>query len=268
MNPLVIKLGGALLDQWQTHSATFDALATCLMHAPTVIVHGGGIAVDEQLLRLGITSQKREGIRLTPPEHMDQITGVLAGQMNTRLVGLLLARGVRAVGLTLGDGFSTNAEVSKRFHFNPGRVGDVVDGDMSLLRTLLHAGYVPVLSSIAFDAEGYTLNVNADEAAAAIARLLRASRLVLLTDVPGVKDAAGRVIVSLNATSTQAMIDEGQITGGMIAKVRCALEAASTADVPVLVAGWSDLRHVSSLAADNAVGTYFYPSLSKEPTRA
>lgn len=214
--PVVIKLGGALLDEPHAHAAAFDALATCVRETPAVLVHGGGKAVDRQLQQLGLVSEKREGIRLTPPEHMDQITGVLAGQMNARLVGLLLARGVKAVGLTLGDGFITAARTTTRYAFDVGRVGEVTGGDMALLHTLLKAGFVPVLSSIAIDAHGETLNVNADEAAAAIARLLPASRLALLTDVPGVKDATGSVMPKLDAARCQSMIDSGAITGGMI----------------------------------------------------
>ena len=110
--PVVIKLGGALLDEPHAHAAAFDALAACVRGTPAVLVHGGGKAVDRQLQQLGLLSEKREGIRLTPPEHMDQITGVLAGQMNARLVGLLLARGVKAVGLTLGDGCITAARTT------------------------------------------------------------------------------------------------------------------------------------------------------------
>jgi acetylglutamate kinase len=114
------------------------------------------------------------------------------------------------------------------------------------------------------------MNVNADEAAAAIARLLPASRLVLLTDVPGVKDAAGRVVPELDAATTQAMIDCGEITGGMVAKVRGALEAACAAQVPVLVAGWSDATALARLAHAGAPGTRFHPSARKllEPTNA
>jgi len=266
MRPTVVKLGGALLDEPEAHAAAFDALAHGAGRTPTVLVHGGGKAVDRQLARLGLASEKREGIRITPPDHMDEITGVLAGRMNARLVGLLLARGVKAVGLTLGDGFTTRARTTTRYAFDAGRVGEVTDGDMTLLRTLLAAGFVPVLSSIALDAQGNTLNVNADEAAAAIARLLPAQRLALLTDVPGVKDAAGHVVPELDAAACQAMIDRGEITGGMVAKVRGALEAAEAAQVPVLVAGWADARTLSRLADADAPGTRFNPT--HEPAHA
>lgn len=266
--PVVIKLGGALLDEPHAHAAAFDALAACVRETPAVLVHGGGKAVDRQLQQLGLVSEKREGIRLTPPEHMDQITGVLAGQMNARLVGLLLARGVKAVGLTLGDGFITAARTTTRYAFDAGRVGEVTGGDMALLHTLLKASFVPVLSSIAIDAHGETLNVNADEAAAAIARLLPASRLALLTDVPGVKDATGSVMPKLDAARCQSMIDSGAITGGMIAKVRGALEAAEAARVPVLVAGWGNPDNLSRLAEADAPGTHFLPASNQEPARA
>ncbi|NBX25471.1 MAG: acetylglutamate kinase, partial [Planctomycetes bacterium] len=195
----MIKLGGALLDEPDAHAKAFDALASCLRSAPGVVVHGGGKAVDRQLERLGMPSRKQEGIRITPPDQMDEITGVLAGRMNARLVGLLLARGVRAVGLTLGDAGLTHARVTTRYAFDAGRVGEITGGDATLLHTLLQAGFTPVLSSVALDAQGGALNVNADEAAAAIARLLPAERLVLLTDVPGVRNGAGRVLPRLTA---------------------------------------------------------------------
>ncbi len=268
MKPPVIKLGGALLDEPEAHSRAFDALATCLKSAPGVVVHGGGKAVDRQLERLGMSSRKQDGIRITPPDQMDEITGVLAGRMNARLVGLLLARGVRAVGLTLGDGGLTRARVTTRYPFDAGRVGEIAGGDPTLLPTLLHAGFTPVLSSVALDAEGGALNVNADEAAAAIARLLPAERLVLLTDVPGVKDGSGRVLPRLNAAGAQAMIDSGEITGGMIAKVRGALEAASAARVPVLVAGWNEPAALARLASTDAPGTRIEPEPTQELLRA
>jgi acetylglutamate kinase len=268
VKPPVIKLGGALLDEPDAHAPAFDALATCLRATPGVVVHGGGKAVDRQLERLGMASRKRDGIRITPPEQMEEITGVLAGRMNARLVGLLIARRVRAVGLTLGDAGITKARVTERYPFDAGRVGEITGGDASLLHTLLRAGFTPVLSSIALDAQGGALNVNADEAAAAIARLLPASRLALLTDVPGVKDGTGRVVPSLDAARAKAMIDSGEITGGMVAKVRGALEAAEAARVPVLVAGWNDPQALARLADADAPGTRFEPEPRLEPLRA
>jgi len=268
VKPPVIKLGGALLDEPDAHASAFDALAACLRGTPSVVVHGGGKAVDRQLERLGMESRKRDGIRITPPDQMDEITGVLAGCMNARLVGLLLARGVRAVGLTLGDAGVTRARVTTRYAFDAGRVGEITSGDPGLLHTLLQAGFTPVLSSIALDSHGEALNVNADEAAAAIARVLPAERLVLLTDVPGVKDGSGRVVHCLDAAQTQAMIDSGEITGGMVAKVRGALEAAETAGVPVLVAGWNEPAALARLADAEAPGpgTRFNPT--HEPAHA
>jgi len=268
MRPLVIKLGGALLDQPQAHAAALDALAGVVRSRACVLVHGGGKAVDRQLERLGMVSQKREGIRITPPEHMEQVQGVLAGCMNGRLVGQLLRRGVRAVGLGLGDGGLLQAAPSRRFDFDPGRVGQVTGGDPSLVSSLLAAGFVPVLSSIAMDAQGEPLNVNADEAAAAVARLTLAERLVLLTDVPGVLDGQGRLVPRLDAATCATMIGAGQITGGMIAKVRSALEAATVAGVPVLVCGWNDPAVLSRLAESDPPGTRLDPAPLLETARA
>ncbi|MFM1830553.1 MAG: Acetylglutamate kinase [Planctomycetota bacterium] len=267
MRPLVIKLGGALLDEPQAHAATFDALADAVRSRASVLVHGGGKAVDRQLERLGMVSRKRDGIRITPPEQMEQVQGVLAGCMNGRLVGQLLRRGVRAVGLSLGDGGLLQAALSRRFDFDPGRVGELSGGDPLLVTSLLAEGFVPVLSSIAMDAQGEPLNVNADEAAAAVARLVRAERLVLLTDVPGVLDGRGHVVPRLDAATCAAMIETGQVTGGMIAKVRGALEAASVAGVPVLVCGWSDPTVLARLADADPPGTRLDPAPLPETAR-
>lgn len=139
--PLVVKIGGDAID-----APEFGALCRALGELHTalgtkgsggvVLVHGGGKAVDRQLERLGLVTERREGLRITPAEIMDQITGVLAGITNTAVVGALVAGGVRAVGLTLGDGGLSVCEVI-RPGFEVGRVGDVVSGDSGLLRTLL-----------------------------------------------------------------------------------------------------------------------------------
>ncbi len=268
MRPFVIKLGGACLDQDDGDSQAWDGFAALLRRDPAIVVHGGGAAVDRQLQRLGLASQKHEGIRITPQSHMDQITGVLAGQMNTRLIGLLLSRGIKAVGLTLGDGLLTRSQVTTKYSFDAGRVGEVIHGDMTLLHTLIASGFVPVVCSIAIDSAGDTLNVNADEAAAAMARLVPASRLVFLTDVAGVMDAQGRIVKSLTAEQCQKMMDRGELHGGMVAKVRSALDASQSAGVPVTVAGWSDATANSSTTNWHAIGTQIQSTSQLEAIRA
>ena len=261
--PIVIKLGGALLDDPDANAPFFQALAEFIQQDQSVVlVHGGGKSVDRHLELLGYKSEKREGIRITPPEQMREIAGVLAGQMNARLVGLLRARGVNTVGLTLADGHTTTARKTQKFSFDAGRVGEITGGDMHLIQTLLLNGCTPIFSSIAMDSAGELLNVNADEAAAAIAKILSARLLVLLTDVAGVKDGAGKIIRALDRETVERLTQNGTITGGMLAKVRGALEASEQAGVPTLVAGWNDADVLSKLTntdSETATGTLFLP---------
>lgn len=261
--PIVIKLGGALLENPAANAPFFVALAQFIQHNQNVVlVHGGGKSVDRHLELLGFKSEKRDGIRITPSEHMQEIAGVLAGQMNARLVGLLQSRGVNAVGLTLADGATTTARKTEKFAFDAGRVGEITGGDASLIQTLLRNGCTPIFSSIGMDSAGELLNINADEAAAAIARLVSARQLVLLTDVAGVIDNAGNIISSLDRNSVDRLTQSGAITGGMIAKVRAALEASEQAGVATLVAGWNDanvLQALSNAGNETFSGTLFLP---------
>ena len=261
--PIVIKLGGALLDDPSANTSFFVALAQFIQHNQNVVlVHGGGKSVDRHLELLGFKSEKRDGIRITPAEHMQEIAGVLAGQLNARLVGLLQSRGVNAVGLTLADGATTTARKTQKFAFDTGRVGEITGGDSSLIQTLLRNGCTPIFSSIGMDSAGELLNINADEAAASIARLVSARQLVLLTDVAGVKDNDGNIISSLDRAGVERLTQNGVITGGMIAKVRGALEASEQAGVATLVAGWNDvnvLQTLSNAGSENFSGTLFLP---------
>ena len=261
--PIVIKLGGALLENPAANAPFFVALAQFIQHNQNVVlVHGGGKSVDRHLELLGFKSEKRDGIRITPAQHMQEIAGVLAGQMNARLVGLLQSRGVNAVGLTLADGATTTARKTEKFAFDAGRVGEITGGDASLIQTLHRNGCTPIFSSIGMDSAGELLNINADEAAAAIARLVSARQLVLLTDVAGVIDNAGNIISSLDRNSVDRLTQSGAITGGMIAKVRAALEASEQAGVATLVAGWNDanvLQTPSNAGNETFSGTLFLP---------
>ena len=261
--PIVIKLGGALLENPAANAPFFVALAQFIQHNQNVVlVHGGGKSVDRHLELLGFKSEKRDGIRITPSEHMQEIAGVLAGQMNARLVGMLQSRGVNAVGLTLADGATTTARKTEKFAFDAGRVGEITGGDASLIQTLHRNGCTPIFSSIGMDSAGELLNINADEAAAAIARLVSARQLVLLTDVAGVIDNAGNIISSLDRNSVDRLTQSGAITGGMIAKVRAALEASEQAGVATLVAGWNDanvLQTLSNAGNETFSGTLFLP---------
>ncbi|MSR28902.1 MAG: acetylglutamate kinase [Phycisphaerales bacterium] len=262
--PFIVKVGGALLDD----SAALEGVVAGIagLHArragSVAVVHGGGAAVDRHLGRLGFSTQKRAGIRITPADQMVEIASILGGAVNQRLVGALLAHGASAVGLTLGDGMTAVAAPIEGLDFDPGRVGMVSSGDETLLRTLLEAGFLPVLSSVGIDAEGGLLNVNADDAAAAIASIVGASALVFLTDVPGVLDADGSLIECLDAAAIESLILEGVIRDGMIPKVRGALESAQRCGIGVIIASWRDPRALARLAEGDPCGTRIVASLA------
>jgi len=259
--PIVVKLGGAALDDPAISTLLLSSLADLHRALPSglVLVHGGGSAVDRQLALLGLKSEKRHGIRLTPPDHLDQIVGVLAGLVNTNIVGGLAAHGAPAVGMCLGSGGLTTASKVVADGYDPGRVGAITGGDPTILRALLLAGFLPVLSSIAFDAEGVPLNVNADDAAVAIAKIARASALLLLTDVPGVLDASKHLIPQIDGPGVERLIADGTVTGGMIPKIRAAVQATETTGVPAVIASWNQPKDLGALARGGAVGTRIVP---------
>jgi acetylglutamate kinase len=259
---LLVKLGGAAIDEAERHTALFSALADLHrdLAGGIVIVHGGGATVDRRLQRLGLSSEKREGIRITPPEHLDEVIAALAGVVNTRLVGALQKSGVRAAGLSLGDGGLARCTRATGYSFDPGCVGEITGADPRLIDLLVGSGYLPVICSVGLDEHGRPLNINADDAAAALASKLSAAGLLLLTDVPGVVDGDGALLPELDRASIESLIASGQINGGMIPKVRGALHAAEAAAAPVIIASWTDPAAIRRLARGEAVGTRILPS--------
>ena len=257
----VVKLGGALLDDPAALASTIDSV--CALHTAqpgsVIVVHGGGSSVDRHLARLGMPTEKRDGIRLTPPDQMIEISAVLSGRVNATIVAELLARGSSAVGLSLADGFLTSAITTTRYSFNPGCVGEVIGGDAKLVHTLLNAGFLPIISSVAVDAGGDLLNVNADDAAAAIAKIVGATRLIFLTDVSGVLDQDGALISRITALEVATLIEQGVIHGGMIPKINNALATATETGICVVIAGWRDKNILARLADGESVGSTILP---------
>ena len=257
--PLIIKIGGTALENEATAPSVWQAISQ--IHAAraggVVLVHGGGKAVDRHLERLGMTSERREGIRITPPEQVDEIAAVLAGKVNKSIVGELAKYQTRAVGLCLGDGMSVKTIKTKRYTFDAGRVGEVVPAhgyDCALLRVLLSHHFLPVMSSIGLDDRGF-LNVNADDAAAALARELKAAALILLTDVPGILDPNKLVVREITPLEIETMITAGHISGGMIVKARAAAETATVTGVPVVILSGNSPTALADWAAGRSVGT-------------
>ncbi len=223
---VVLKVGGNELDDESCLLGLVKAVQAVMAegHFP-VIVHGGGRAVTELGARLGVSEQRIEGLRVTDEAGIDVAEMVLSGLMNKRIVRMLVNAGVRAAGISgVDDG---TIYVEKLWHplGDLGRVGEVRDVDDYLLRTLIAAGIVPVVSPISFGAlDALSYNVNADSAATAIAVKLGAIKLVFISNVAGIL-VAGRVARAVTAGQAESWIRDGIIFGGMIPKVRSAIDA-------------------------------------------
>ncbi len=230
----VVKYGGhAMVDEELKSSFARDI---CLLHyvgIRVVVVHGGGPQINNTLDRLGIQAEFRQGLRVTDDETMRVVEMVLAGSVNSEIVGQICAQGGRALGLSGRDDSFLQARPMRVAHstadgdvmIDLGRVGEVTKVEPKLLSDLAANGFVPVIAPVGVDERGEPLNVNADLAAAAVAKALHASKLVLMTDVSGVKDAAGQHLPSLDDAEAKRLIADGTISGGMIPKVDCALDA-------------------------------------------
>jgi acetylglutamate kinase len=216
----VVKIGGAALGDASWLSAF--AAAAAAVRTPLVIVHGGGPDITALSDRLGIEVRWHEGRRVTPPEALDVAAMVLSGRVNKKVVGALLSAGVDAIGLSGIDGGLIRAEIVENGSL--GRVGRVASVRTGLISGLLELGHTVVVSPISLGDDGEPLNVNADDAASAIAAALGAAELVFLTDVPGVRDAAG-VMQLLDAGQAVSLIETGIAFGGMRVKLGAALSA-------------------------------------------
>lgn len=259
--PIVVKVGGALLDHPASRSDFLDRFADAArLGTPFALVHGGGAAVDRHLDRLGIQTERRDGIRITPAAVMPEITAVLAGRVSTSLLADLRRRGVTATALRLADDEGIAVERLK-CGFDPGAVGTVTGGSSALFGDLVATGRVPVVASIGMLADGTPVNVNADDAASGLARVLGARALLLLTDVPGVLDEHRNVIRRLEPATADHLIEGGVIAGGMIPKVRGAVDAAARSGCPVVIGGWSDPAVLADPLADTTVATIVLPPI-------
>lgn len=215
LNVWVVKFGGSLLSDRSARRSFLKDAARIARKEPLVLVHGGGPEINAALEKMGIVSKWMNGRRVTDPVAMGVVEGVLSGQVNKNLVGELNELGGRAVGLSGRDGGLLNATPVRTL----GRVGEPDKANPHLLTVLLKAGYLPVLSSVAAGKDFGALNVNADEAAAAVAVALKARRLVYLTDVPGVLDSHKKTIPTIRVSEIKKLIQGKVITGGMIPKI-------------------------------------------------
>ena len=220
---LVIKYGGHAMenDELKDSFAQDVALLKCVGMRP-VIVHGGGPVIDAAVKEAGITPQFVRGMRVTDAATMAIVEQVLVGKINQEIVALLNRHGAPAIGLSGKAGELVLAR-KRKSDVDLGLVGDVVGVNARIIESL--AGFIPVIAPVAADADGVTYNINADVVAGKIAEALRAEKLILLTDIEGVKGRDGALLDTLPADVAADMIREGAVAGGMIPKVECCLEA-------------------------------------------
>ena len=263
MKPLVIKIGGAILEKADALHQLLSVIATLQQteNTPVVLVHGGGCVVDDMLAQAGFTSEKKNGLRVTPNEQMPVISGALAGSVNKQIVATASQVGLNAVGLSLADGNMVSCTLNPN---GLGAVGIPKAQHSKLLDSLLKADFLPVVSSIGMLAAneqqaGELVNVNADDAAVVICQLLNA-QLLLLTDVNGVMDGTGSYLADLTEQHASELIDAGVISGGMTAKVNAAFYAANQLRRSIAVASWQTPEQILSLLSGADIGTRIIPS--------
>ena len=218
---VVIKCGGSVLDELS--ESFFDSLQELKNKGKSiVIVHGGGPEIGKLLKQLNVPSEFVHGLRKTTKEVLEVAEMILAGKVNKQLVSLLQKNGLKAIGLS---GIDAGLLEAKPVNVNQlGYVGEVVDVNVSFLEQLLSSDYIPVIAPIGFDKHGQKYNINADTAAGAVAQALEAKHLLFVTDVPGILQN-GKVVERTTVTSILEMINDGTIYGGMIPKVKAAIES-------------------------------------------
>jgi len=223
---VVIKYGGnAMIDENLKMQVMEDIALLWLIGVKVVLIHGGGPEISETMKRLGKKSEFVNGLRVTDRETVDIVQMVLAGKVNKTLVSLIQMKGGHAVGLSGIDGGIIEAKMKDEAL---GYVGEITKIRTQPITDLLEKNYIPIISTVASDRQGNTYNINGDTAAAYIAGALKAERLIMMTDINGVlrdKDDPSTLIRELSVEEAKGLYDEGVISGGMIPKVDCCIEA-------------------------------------------
>ncbi len=258
--PVVVKLGGELLEEPAGLRRVARRLARLAAGGPLVVVHGGGREVSADLARRGVAARAVDGLRITDGPALDVVVGVLAGRINTRLVAALNAAGASAVGLTAADGRMARVRRASRYRAASGErvdlgfVGQPVgEPRTELVLDLCAAGHLPVVASIGASAAGQLLNVNADTLAGHLAAGLRSPRLVIAGGTAGVLDADGRTLSAVDDADIDVLIGGGQASAGMIAKlIACRAARRGGVREVVIVDG---RRRAFDASAGTTVGT-------------
>jgi len=264
---VVIKYGGnAMIDEKLKSGFARDITLMKLVGINPVVVHGGGPQIGKLLERIGKQSEFVQGMRVTDSETMDVVEMVLGGLVNKEIVNLIHRHGGNAVGLTGKDGGlirarkmimrRSSAEMNEPEIIDLGHVGEVESIDPSIVHMLIHGDFIPVIAPIGVGEDGFSYNINADLVAGKIAEIMKAEKLILLTNTAGLLDKDGNLLSGLNAKQVQSLIEDGTIHGGMLPKIRCALDAVNSGvKTAHIIDGRVEHAVLLELFTDQGVGT-------------
>jgi acetylglutamate kinase len=264
---VVIKYGGnAMIDEKLKSGFARDITLMKLVGINPVVVHGGGPQIGKLLERIGKQSEFVQGMRVTDSETMDVVEMVLGGLVNKEIVNLIHRHGGNAVGLTGKDGDlirarkmimrRSTAEMNEPEIIDLGHVGEVESIDPSIVHMLIHGDFIPVIAPIGVGEDGFSYNINADLVAGKIAEIMKAEKLILLTNTAGLLDKDGNLLSGLNAKQVQGLIEDGTIHGGMLPKIRCALDAVNSGvKTAHIIDGRVEHAVLLELFTDQGVGT-------------
>ena len=235
---IVVKFGGnAMIDDKLKEQFARDIVLMKLVGMNPIVVHGGGPQIGDLLKRLAIESHFVDGMRVTDTATMDVVEMVLGGSVNKEIVSLLNRNGGKAIGLTGKDGQLIRAKKLKVTQRTPdlakteiidiGHVGEVEKINTEVLDMLVNSDFIPVIAPIGVGPDGASYNINADLVAGKVAEVLKAEKLMLLTNIEGLMDKSGKVLTGLSTEQVNALIEDGTIYGGMLPKIGCALDAVN-----------------------------------------
>lgn len=257
---IVVKYGGnAMKDDTMISSFARDIVLMKAVGMNPVVVHGAGPQIGTHLEKLGKTSRFVQGMRVTDDETMDVVEMMLGGLVNKAIVSAINQQGGRAVGLTGKDGGMIRARKLNIEGEDIGQVGEVEKIDPRVINHLEAGGFIPVIAPIGAGASGEAFNINADVAAGKIASVLQAEKVMFLTNAAGVLDKQGKILTGLNVTEVEALIADETISGGMVPKVRYALDAVNSGvRNAVIIDGRVAHAVLLELFTDKGVGTLIH----------
>lgn len=264
---MVIKYGGnAMVDENLKNGFARDIVLMKSVGLNPVVVHGGGPQIGNLLQKIGKESRFVEGMRVTDSETMDVVEMVLGGLVNKEIVNLIHRQGGQAIGLTGKDGKLIQARKLNLLRNDPalnepeiidlGHVGEVERIQVEVVHMVIQGNFIPVIAPIGVGADGHSYNINADLVAGKLAETLKAEKLILLTNIPGLLDKQGNLLSGLDHTQVDALIRDGTIYGGMLPKIRCALSAVANGVKAVhIIDGRVEHAVLLELFTDEGVGT-------------